>query len=70
MNNNYDAVYRNTGTIRRTMRRVEDHYAIHTFKSDTEKATKFFVEMVVGMLVVALPMSLLYGLMVWLELLK
>ena len=70
MNNNYDAVYRNTGTIRRTMRRVEDHYAIHTFKSDTEKATKFFVEMVVGMLMVALPLVALYSFVSWLDTIK
>ena len=70
MNNNYDAVYRNTGTIRRTMRRVEDHYDIHTFKTDSERAGKFVVDMVVGMLVVGMPISLLYGLMVWLDMLK
>ena len=70
MNNNYDAVYRNTGTTPRKMHRVEDHYAIHTFKSDTEKAIKFFIDMVVGMLAVAMPMALIYGLMVWLDLLK
>jgi hypothetical protein len=70
MNNNYDAVYRNTGTTPRKMHRVEDHYAIHTFKSDTEKATKFFIDMVVGILMVGLPLVAIYGLMVWLDLLK
>ena len=41
---NYESVYRNTGMTPRTMHRVEDHYAIHTFKSDTQDAIKFLSE--------------------------
>lgn len=69
-NNNYDAVYRNTGTVRRTMHRVEDHYAIHTFKTDAERAGKFFIDMVLGMLMVGIAMSFFYGLVVWFDLMK
>lgn len=67
MNQDYDAVYRNTGTTRRTMRRVEDHYALHTFKTDRQRAYEFVVDMVIGMLMVGLPMAMLYGFMVWLD---
>jgi hypothetical protein len=54
MNNNYDAVYRNVGTTRRTMHRVEDHYAIHTFKSESEDAIKFFKDLGISAVVLAL----------------
>jgi hypothetical protein len=70
MNNNYDAVYRNTGTTPRKMHRVEDHYAIHTFKSDTEKGIKFFIDMVVGILMVGLPLVALYSFISWLDMYK
>lgn len=67
---NYDAVYRNTGTTPRTMRRVEDHYAIHRMRTDLDEARDFLVDMVIGMVMVGLPMVLIYSLMVWLEMFK
>jgi len=70
MNNNYDAVYRNTGKTPRKMHRVEDHYAIHRTRTELDEAKDFLVDMVVGMLVVAMPMALVYGLMVWLDMYK
>mgnify|MGYP003341701670 FL=1 len=69
-NNNYDAVYRNTGTTPRKMHRVEDHYAIHSFRTDLDEAKDFFVEMVIGAVMVGLPMLIIYSLMVWLGLFK
>jgi hypothetical protein len=52
------------------MHRVEDHYAIHRTRTELDEAKDFLIDMVVGMLAVAMPMALVYGLMVWLELLK
>ena len=63
---NYESVYRNTGTTPRTMRRVEDHYAIHTFKSDTQDAIKFLGEVLVGMSAVAGVAFLIYAVLTWL----
>ena len=64
--NNYDAVYRNTGTTPRTMHRVEDHYALHTFKSDTRLAFEFFSEMLVGLFAIAGFFFLCYAVLTWL----
>ena len=63
---NYESVYRNTGMTPRTMHRVEDHYAIHTFKSDTKQALEFFREMLVGMSAVAGVAFLVYAVLTWL----
>ena len=52
--NNYDAVYRNTGMARRTMHRVEDHYAIHTFKSEHDDAVRFMKDFGISVLVIGL----------------
>jgi hypothetical protein len=39
-------------------------------ETDTQKGLKFLVEMVVGMLMVALPLSLVYSFVVWLDSVK
>lgn len=61
--NNYESVYRNTGTTPRTMRRVEDYYTLHSFKSEHEDAKKFAVDFVVMTLVIGL--FSLIGYAVW-----
>ena len=45
------------------MRRVEDHYAIQTFKSEHDDAVKFFKDFVVTTLVIGL--LALIGYAVW-----
>ena len=64
--NNYDAVYRNTGTTPRKMHRVEDHYALHTFKSDTREALEFLGEMLVGFFAIAGFFFVCYAVLTWL----
>ena len=59
--NNYDAVYRNTGMARRTMHRVEDHYAIHTFKSEHDDAVRFIKDFGISVLVMAVLGSFFYS---------
>lgn len=59
----YKAIYKNTGTTQRTMHRVEDHYALHSFKSEYDDAKKFAVDFVVTTLVIGL-LSLI-GYAVW-----
>ena len=62
-NTNYNAVYRNTGTTPRTMHRVEDHYTLHTFKSEYDDAKQFVIDFVVTTLVIGL--FSLIGYAVW-----
>ena len=64
---NYDAVYRNTGTTPRTMRRVEDHYALHTFKTEWEDAKQFFIGVVIVALFAMLCVAMGYGFMAWVD---
>ena len=52
--NNYESVYKNTGTVPRTMHRVEDYYPISSFKSENDDAKRFFKDFVVTTLVIAL----------------
>ena len=59
----YESVYKNTGTIPRSMRRVEDYYAIQTFKSEHDDAVKFFKDFAVTTLVIGL--LALIGYAVW-----
>ena len=60
---NYESVYKNTGTIPRTMRRVEDYYPLSTFKSEHDDAVKFFKDFAVTTLVIGL--LALIGWAVW-----
>ena len=59
----YESVYRNTGTVPRSMRRVEDYYPLSTFKSEYDDARQFIKDFVVTTLVIGL-FSLL-GYAVW-----
>ena len=67
MNNNYESVYRNTGTTPRKMHRVEDHYALHTFKSETREALEFLGDMLVGLTGIACLVFLGYAVLTWLR---
>ena len=60
---NYESVYKNTGTIPRTMHRVEDYYPLSTFKSEHDDAVKFFKDFAVTTLVIGL--LALIGWAVW-----
>jgi hypothetical protein len=70
----YESVYKNVGT---TPRSVDEAFKTADYatpiwrcESDTEKGIKFFVNMVVGMLMVALPLLLVYSFVVWLDSVK
>jgi hypothetical protein len=48
-NQNYDAVYRNTGNAQRRLNRVEDAYPMHRYKSEWEDAKEFFSGLLTGL---------------------
>jgi hypothetical protein len=70
----YKSVQKNVGTTPRTLSEAnkDANYATPIWRCETqnENGFKFFIEMVVGMLVVAVPMALVYSFMVWLDMLK
>ncbi len=72
--NNDHTIYKNVSKLPRTLSEAnkDADYAtpIWRCETDLEKGIKFFVEMLVGMLVVALPLTLIYSLMVWLDMPK
>ena len=41
-NQNYESIYRNTGTTQRRLNRVEDAFTIHTYKTEWQDAKEFF----------------------------
>jgi hypothetical protein len=72
--NNYKSVYKNVGT---TPRSVDEAFKTADYatpiwrcENDTDRGIKFLIDMVIGMLVVAMPMALVYGFMVWLDTVK
>ena len=71
MNNDYRQAYKNVSKLPRTtdeaFKTADYATPIWRCETDTEKGIKFFVNMVVGMLVVALPLLLVYSFMVWLD---
>jgi hypothetical protein len=70
----YKSVQKNVGTTPRTLSEAnkDANYATPIWRCETqnENGFKFFIEMVVGMLVVAVPMALVYSFMVWLDIPK
>ena len=74
MNNDYKQVYKNLHPVARTsdeaFKTADYATPIWRCESDTEKGIKFFVNMVVGMLVVGLPLVLVYSFIVWLDTVK
>lgn len=71
---NYDSVYKNTGTVPRTMNEAfkTADYATPIWRCETENENgfKFFVDMMLGAVMVGLPLIMLYGVAVWLDLIK
>ena len=70
---NYEAVYKNSGTVPRTLHEAyrdgEYGYSIHLFKDDARQALDFFLEMIVGFVYVAFVVAVVIGVAKWLELL-
>ena len=56
MKNDYKQVYKNTGTVPRTLHEAyrdgEYGYSVHLFKDDTKQALQFLADMVVGIALV------------------
>lgn len=71
---NYESVYKNVGSVPRTsdeaFKTADYATPIWRCETDNENGFKFFVNMLVGMLMVALPMTLVYGFVVWLDTIK
>jgi len=65
MNNDYKAVYKNTGTLPRTLSRPEDAVAIHTYKTENERAVAvvkdFLVVMTIFGMIALLISGVVYG---------
>ena len=74
MNNDYKQVYKNLHPVARTSDEAfkTADYATPFWRceSDTEKGIKFFVDMVIGMLMVGLPLVALYSFISWLDMYK
>ena len=74
MNNDYKQVYKNLHPIARTsdeaFKTADYATPIWRCESDTEKGIKFFVDMVIGMLMVGLPLVALYSFISWLDMYK
>jgi hypothetical protein len=72
--NNYKSVYKNVGTTPRSLdeafKTADYATPIWRCESDTDKGIKFFVNMVVGMLMVALPLVAVYSFVSWLDTIK
>jgi hypothetical protein len=72
--NNYKSVYKNVGTTPRSLdeafKTADYATPIWRCENDTDRGIKFLIDMVIGMLVVAMPMALVYGFMVWLDTVK
>ena len=70
----YETVYKNVGTTPRTLdeafKTADYATPIWRCESDTEKGIKFFVDMVIGMLMVGLPLVALYSFISWLDMYK
>ena len=71
---NYESVYKNVGTTPRT---ADEAFKTATYatpiwrcETDNENGFKFFVDMVVGMLMVGLPLMMVYSFVLWLDTFK
>jgi hypothetical protein len=73
-NNNYQSVYKNLHPTPRSLdeafKTADYATPIWRCENDTDRGIKFLIDMVIGMLVVAMPMALVYGFMVWLDMYK
>jgi hypothetical protein len=73
-NNDYRQVYKNLHPTPRSLdeafKTADYATPIWRCENDTDRGIKFLIDMVIGMLVVAMPMALVYGFMVWLDTVK
>jgi hypothetical protein len=73
-NNDYRQVYKNLHPIARStdeaFKTADYATPIWRCENDTDRGIRFLIDMVIGMLVVAMPMALVYGFMVWLDTVK
>lgn len=71
---NYETVYKNVSRVPRTtdeaFKTADYATPIWRCETDTQKGIKFFINMVVGMLMVALPLVMVYSFVVWLDTFK
>lgn len=69
--NNYESIYKNTGTVPRTMAQAYKNadYAtpIYRQKSDLHEAWEFISDAVVGFVYVACVSGLVYAVLTWLR---
>ena len=61
----YKAVYKNTGSLPRTLNRPEDAVAIHTFKTENERATAVVKDFLIVMCVFGVVALLISGMFLW-----
>jgi hypothetical protein len=74
MNNDYKQVYKNLHPVARTsdeaFKTADYATPIWRCETDTDKGIKFFIDMVIGMLMVGLPLVALYSFISWLDMYK
>ena len=72
--NNYKSVYKNVGTTPRSLdeafKTADYATPIWRCENDTDKGIKFLINMVVGMLMVAVPLVAVYSFVSWLDTIK
>ena len=70
----YETVYKNVGTTPRTsdeaFKTADYATPIWRCETDTDKGIKFLVDMVVGMVMVAVPLVAVYSFVSWLDTIK
>lgn len=71
---NYETVYKNVSKVPRTLdeafKTADYATPIWRCETDNENGFKFFVDMVVGMLMVGLPLVMVYSFVLWLDTFK
>lgn len=67
----YETVYKNVSRVPRTTDEAfkTANYATPIWRCETENENgiKFFINMLVGMVMVALPLVVVYGVVIWLD---
>jgi hypothetical protein len=71
---NYETVYKNVSRVPRTtdeaFKTADYATPIWRCETDTENGFKFFINMLVGMLMVGLPLVMVYSFILWLDTFK
>jgi hypothetical protein len=72
--NNYETVYKNVSKLPRTIdeafKTADYATPIWRCENDTDRGIKFFVNMLVGMVMVAVPLVAVYSFVSWLDTIK